>query len=307
MRKLALLCIFAAVCCIALAAVVFLRPAPAADPASGSVSAPVSSAPDPTAAPSPSPSPAPTPSPAPAGVNWPALVTPFDLTGLETERLGWGQGKQVNERNQPIGAVTYQEKYGQWGGVFLAPEAETPTIYLTFDFGYETGYSAAILDTLKEKNAPATFFVVGSYARNNAETVERMLAEGHTVGSHSATHKDMTTLSDEEARAEITDFNQQFAEQFGVTPTLFRFPEGVFSQRLLALAANEGMRSVFWSYAYADWDANAQPDVAESLEKALAAAHPDAVYLLHPMATNSAMLGELIDGLRAAGYTLAAL
>ena len=307
MRKLALLCIFAAVCCIALAAVVFLRPAPAADPASGSVSAPVSSTPDPTAAPSPSPSPAPTPSPAPAGVNWPALATPFDLEGLSTERLGWGQGKQVNEQNQPIGAVTYQEKYGQWGGVFLAPEAETPTIYLTFDFGYETGYSAAILDTLKEKNAPATFFVVGSYARNNAETVERMLAEDHTVGSHSATHKDMTALSDEEARAEITDFNAQFAQQFGVTPTLFRFPEGVFSQRLLALAANEGMRSVFWSYAYADWDANAQPEVAESLEKALAAAHPNAVYLLHPMATNSAMLGDLIDGLRAAGYTLAAL
>ena len=305
MRKLALLCIFAAVCCIALAAGVFLRPAPAADPASGSVSAPASSAPDPTAAPSPSPSPA--PSPAPAGVNWPALAAPFDLTGLETERLGWGQGKQVNERNQPISAVAYQEKYGQWGGVFLAPEAETPTIYLTFDFGYETGYSAAILDTLKEKNAPATFFVVGSYAKNNAETVERMLAEGHTVGSHSATHKDMTALSDEEARAEITGFNEQFARQFGATPTLFRFPEGVFSQRLLALAAGEGMRSVFWSYAYADWDASAQPDVAESLSKALAAAHPDAVYLLHPMATNSAMLGDLIDGLRAAGYQLAAL
>lgn len=307
MRRLALLCMFAAVCCIALAVGVFLRPAPAADLVSGSASAPVSSAASAAPAPSPSPTPAPTPSPAPEGVNWPALATPFDLTGLETERLGWGQGKQVNERNQPIGAVTYQEKYGQWGGVFLAPEAETPTIYLTFDFGYETGYSAAILDTLKEKNAPATFFVVGSYAKNNAETVERMLAEGHTVGSHSATHKDMTALSDEEARAEITDFNAQFAQQFGVTPTLFRFPEGVFSQRLLALAANEGMRSVFWSYAYADWDANAQPDKAESLEKALAAAHPDAVYLLHPMATNSAMLGDLIDGLRAAGYTLAAL
>lgn len=307
MRRLALLCMFAAVCCIALAVGVFLRPAPAADPVSGSASAPVSGAASAAPAPSPSPTPAPTPSPAPEGVNWPALATPFDLTGLETERLGWGQGKQVNELNQPIGAVTYQEKYGQWGGVFLAPETETPTIYLTFDFGYETGYSAAILDTLKEKNAPATFFVVGSYAKNNAETVERMLAESHTVGSHSATHKDMTALSDEEARAEITDFNAQFAQQFGVTPTLFRFPEGVFSQRLLALAANEGMRSVFWSYAYADWDANAQPDKAESLEKALAAAHPNAVYLLHPMATNSAMLGELIDGLRAAGYTLAAL
>lgn len=306
MRRLALLCIFAAVCCIALAVALFAGRAPAGEPASAPAASPAPAA---SAAPSPAPSPtpAPTPSPAPAGPAWQPLATPFDLAGLSAERLGWGQGRQVNESNQPIGAVAYQEKYGAWGGVFLAPAAETPTVYLTFDFGYETGYSAAILDTLKEKDAPATFFVVGSYAENNADAVARMLAEGHTVGSHSASHKDMTALSDEEARAEITDFNAQFARQFGVTPTLFRFPEGVFSQRLLALAANEGMRSVFWSYAYADWDASAQPDEAESLEKALAAAHPDAIYLLHPMATNSAILGELIDGLRAAGYQLAAL
>ena len=311
MRRAVLILLPAAVCCLALAVGLLLRAAPAPAPASSALpaagGASAAASPAPTQTPAPTPAPTPTPSPAPVGVNWPALATPFDLAGLETERLGWGQGRQVNEQNQPVGAVAYQEKYGQWGGTFLAPAAETPTVYLTFDFGYETGYSAAILDTLKEKNAPATFFVVGSYAENNADTVARMLAEGHTVGSHSATHKDMTALSDEEARAEITGFNEQFAQQFGVTPTLFRFPEGVFSQRLLALAANEGMRSVFWSYAYADWDASAQPDVAESLSKALAAAHPDAVYLLHPMATNSAMLGELIDGLRAAGYQLAAL
>ena len=311
MRRAVLILLPAAVCCLALAVGLLLRAAPAPAPASSALpaagGASAAASPAPTQTPAPTPAPTPTPSPAPVGVNWPALATPFDLAGLETERLGWGQGRQVNEQNQPVGAVAYQEKYGQWGGTFLAPAAETPTVYLTFDFGYETGYSAAILDTLKEKNAPATFFVVGSYAENNADTVARMLAEGHTVGSQSARHKDMTALSDEEARAEITDFNRQFAGQFGVTPTLFRFPEGVFSARLLALAAGEGMYSVFWSYAYADWDANDQPPVAESLEKALAAAHPDAIYLLHPMATNSAMLGDLIDGLRAAGYTLAAL
>lgn len=311
MRRAVLILLPAAVCCLALAVGLLLRPAPAPAPASSALpaagGASAAASPAPTQTPAPTPAPTPTPSPAPAGVNWPALAAPFQLEGLETERLGWGQGRQVNEQNQPVGAVAYQEKYGQWGGTFLAPAAETPTVYLTFDFGYETGYSAAILDTLKEKNAPATFFVVGSYAENNADTVARMLAEGHTVGSHSASHKDMTALSDEEARAEIADFNRQFAGQFGVTPTLFRFPEGVFSARLLALAANEGMYSVFWSYAYADWDANDQPPVAESLEKALAAAHPDAIYLLHPMATNSAMLGDLIDGLRAAGYQLAAL
>ena len=307
MRKLGLLFIFAAVCCLALAVGVFAlktgTPAPGAPTASPAPALPL---PTPTPQPTPAPTPQPTDLPAAARPGY-ASVGPFELDGLDAQRLPWGQGKQVNEQNQPLGAVQYQQEYGALGGLFLAPAQPQPTVYLTFDFGYETGYSAAILDTLAEKQAPATFFVVGSYAKNNADTVRRMLAEGHTVGSHSLTHKDMTALSLEQARAELTDFNAQFRELFGQTPQLFRFPEGVFSRQLLALAANEGMYSVFWSYAYADWAADDQPDPAESLQKALDAAHPDAIYLLHPMATNSAILGDLIDGLRAAGYTVAPL
>lgn len=292
----ALFCIFAAV---------VTRPAaPASEPAP-------TASPQPTAAPTAQPTPVPTPSPPayvpPATGGLSLAGVPFDVLALDTQRLGWGQGKQVNEQNQPIGAVSYAGTYSQYGGLFLAPKQQTPTIYLTFDFGYETGYSASILDTLAEKQVPATFFLVSSYAKNQTDTVQRMLNDGHSVGSHSVHHKDMTGLSLEEARSEIVDFNDTFSSLYGKTPTLFRFPEGVFSQQLLALAANEGMYSVFWSWAYQDWDNANQPDEAESLEKMLNAAHPDAIYLLHPMATNASVLADLIDGLRQKGYTLAAL
>lgn len=309
-RKWGVLGILLAVCLLALAIGGFaLLPGagPGAQPAPtpAGPAAPTAS-PVPTAAPTPQPTPEPTALPAAARPGYPALG-PFELEALSTERLGWGQGKQMNELNQPVGSVAYREKYAQYGGLFLAPERSEPTVYLTFDFGYETSYSGAILDTLAEKQAQATFFLVGSYARNNPDTVRRMLEGGHSVGSHSATHKDMTALPLEEARAEITDFNEEFQQLYGQRPGLFRFPEGVFSEQLLALAANEGMYSVFWSYATVDWDAENQPDPAEALQKALDAAHPDAIYLLHPMATNSQILGQLIDGLRAAGYTVAPL
>lgn len=309
-RKWGVLGILLAVCLLALAVGGFAL-LPGAGPGASSAPQPVVSA-APTASPAPAVSAAPQPTPEPTALpaaarpGYPALG-PFELEALNTERLPWGQGKQVNELNQPVGSVAYREKYAQYGGLFLAPEQAQPTVYLTFDFGYETGFSGAILDTLAEKQAQATFFLVGSYARNNPDTVRRMLDEGHTVGSHSATHKDMTTLTLSEARAEITGFNDEFEQLYGQRPAVFRFPEGVFSEQLLALAANEGMYSVFWSYATVDWDPENQPDPAEALQNALGAAHPGAIYLLHPMATNSEILGRLIDGLRAAGYTVAPL
>lgn len=310
-KKLGVLFILLAVCLLAAAVGSFaLRmdgPASAPSAAQAPVATPVPTpAATPGALPTQQPAPQPTAQPAAARPGYPALG-PFELEDLSTERLGWGQGRQMNEQNQPVGATVYRDKYAQYGGLFLAPQQAQPTIYLTFDFGYETGYSAAILDTLAEKQVKGTFFLVGSYARNQEDTVTRMLADGHTVGSHSATHKDMTGLSLDEARAEIADFNTQFQELYGQTPQLFRFPEGVFSEQLLALAANEGMYSVFWSYAYKDWDNAAQPEPETALQAALGAAHPDAIYLLHPMATNSEILGRLIDGLREKGYAIAPL
>ena len=67
-------------------------------------------------------------------------------------------------------------------------------IYLTFDAGYENGYTAQILDTLKKHNVKATFFLVGNYIQSSPELVKRMVTEGHTVGNHT-TEDELLLLS----------------------------------------------------------------------------------------------------------------
>ncbi len=89
---------------------------------------------------------------------------------------------------------------------------------------------------------------------------------------------------------------------------LFRFPAGVFSAQSLAAVNNLNYRSVFWSYAYADWDTAHQPDPAASLQKAVERLHPGAIYLLHGISsTNAAILPGLVDAARAQGYEFALL
>ena len=85
---------------------------------------------------------------------------------------------------------------------------------------------------------------------------------------------------------------------------LFRYPAGKFSEQSLAIVNNCGYKSVFWSFAYLDYDVENQPDRAESLKKMVDKLHPGAVYLLHAeSSTNAAVLGEFIDQAREKGYT----
>ncbi len=229
-----------------------------------------------------------------------------DIAKLDNKKNGWGQGTQVDEQNRPVSCTSYQKKYGKYGAVFI--KEDNQDFYLTFDEGYENGFTAKILDVLKEKNVPAVFFVTQDYVKKNADLVKRMIAEGHVVGNHSWTHPSMPTLSLEQAAQEIIKLHDYVKEQFGYEMTLFRPPMGEYSEQTLALAQQLGYQSVFWSYAYKDWDPKNQPEEAASLEKALKYAHGGAVYLLHAVSeTNTNMLGTFIDGIREKGYTFKAL
>ena len=224
-----------------------------------------------------------------------------DKASFSSQPVTWGPGVNFNEDNQPAACVSLQEKYGDKGAVFLSGDNR---IYLTFDLGYESGYTNDILDVLGEKNVKATFFVTGSYAKNQEEIVKRIIAEGHTVGNHSNTHPDMTAISEEDAVSEITEVHNIVKEKYGYETYLFRFPAGTFSEKTLAVAAENGHHSVFWSFAYNDWDNANQPDAAEALQKTTDRLHPGAVYLLHPMKTNSIILADLIAAAQKAGYEI---
>lgn len=227
-----------------------------------------------------------------------------DYAEYENESKGWGQGIPVNEENRPISCDIYQEKYGEYGGVFIMP-ADEKKMYLTFDEGYENGYTPIILDALKEKNCPAVFFVTLPYVKSHPDLVQRMIDEGHIVGNHSVRHKQMPSLSAQEQIEEIAGLHNYMVENFNYQMSLFRPPEGVWSTRTMYIASQLGYKTILWSYAYADWDPQKQLGVETAFPKVSKAAHNGAVYLLHAVSKdNSEMLGDLIDYWRDEGYSL---
>lgn len=225
--------------------------------------------------------------------------------GLDTTKLGWGPGGPVDADNRPDGATVYQEKYGQYAADFIRKNNQN--IYLTFDEGYENGYTDDILDTLQEKGVRAVFFVTMPYVQSEPELVQRMIDEGHIVGNHSVNHPSFPEISFEECQQEIMELHDYVKENFGYEMSLFRFPMGEFSEADLKVVQDLGYRSVFWSFAYRDWLVDEQPDPQEAIATIEDKCHPGAIYLLHAVSeTNAQILGQVIDDLRGEGYVFCA-
>jgi len=226
-----------------------------------------------------------------------------DISSLSNESINWSFGGSADENGRPHVVTAAQEKYKNYNVDFIR-ESEKK-IYLTFDEGYENGYTPQILDILKAKNIKATFFITMGYAKSQPELVQRMINEGHVVGNHSTTHpeKGMPSLSLSQQKADIEELHNYVKDKFGYEMYLFRYPAGIYSEQSLALMSSLGYKSVFWSFAYADWDSNNQPDEAQSLEKLTTKLHPGAIYLLHAVSkTNTDILSQFIDNAQSSGY-----
>ena len=198
--------------------------------------------------------------------------------------------------------------------IWQKPIAGRKVVYLTMDNGYEfNNNTASILDTAKDKQVPITFFVIGSYIENNPDLVKRMVEEGHTVANHSYTHPDSVKMLDEKGEeaflADIRRLETAFRDLTGrEIARLYRTPSGIYSERLLYLMTREGYRTVFWSFAYQDWLTDDQPDPEKAKARILNQLHDGSVILLHAVSnTNTEILPELIDGIRARGYEFARL
>ena len=163
-----------------------------------------------------------------------------------TEKIVWGPGRAENHA-RPNDPVSLQEKYGELGAQFLM--SDDKFICLTFDEGYENGFTPAILDTLKEKNVKAIFFVTYDFAKDNPELIERMIDEGHIIGNHTYRHLTMDEITLEEATEEVMFLDRYMKQNFKYRMKLFRFPKGEFSESTLALVNELGYKSIFWSFA----------------------------------------------------------
>jgi len=238
-----------------------------------------------------------------------SLYTRSELMALENVKKGYGPGTSKNGV-RPSNAVNNQTAYGKYNTHFIGPDDKN--VYLTFDCGYEytdpvTGVrqTEKILDVLKEKNVKAVFFVTKWYCVSAEDLVQRMIDEGHIVGNHTSNHPSMPSVSLDKNVEEVMSLHNYVKEKFGYTMTYFRPPSGEFSSRVLALVQSLGYKTVYWSFAYADWDTTKQMDIDTARSKILDSAHNGAIYLLHAVSTtNATLMGDIIDGLIEKGYTL---
>lgn len=235
-----------------------------------------------------------------------ALIFCMPLTVM-ADSGNWGLGYGVSGE-KPTGNATADELLEN--NSYYVGDGDEKIIYLTFDAGYENGYTEEILNVLKEEEVPAAFFLVGTYIRDNPDIVRRMVGEGHIVGNHTMNHPDMSAISDKDSFIkELTEVQEQYLAVVGEEmPMYYRPPQGKYSESNLKMAAELGYTTVFWSLAYVDWNVDDQPTKEQAFEKLLPRIHPGAVLLLHSTSkTNAKILKELITEYKGLGYEFKSL
>ena len=228
------------------------------------------------------------------------------INSLPNDNNGWGFVKKKG--TFPEFTKGQMDMMAKYGCIYAGNKSEK-VLYLTFDEGYENGYTGAILDTLKEKGVPATFFITGPYLEKNSDLISRMVAEGHIVGNHTVNHPNMPSKGTKEAmQEEILNLDRRFFELYGRHMTYFRPPEGAYSERSLAATNELGYKTVLWSFAYKDWETDNQKGADYAYESVVPYLHNGCVILLHAVSKdNTEALGRIIDAARAEGYVFKSL
>lgn len=186
---------------------------------------------------------------------------------------------------------------------------EEKPVFLTFDCGYENGFTPAMLDSLKKHHAPAAFFLCKHFIKDQPELVKRMKEEGHVVGNHTANHICMPESDERTIREEISENASYMKEATGYDmDPFFRPPKGEYSERTLQITKDMGYTTVFWSMAYVDYDVNQQPGAQYVIDHFRKYIHPGAIPLIHNVSqSNAEALDTVLTNLEKEGYTFHSL
>ena len=225
---------------------------------------------------------------------------------ISNKTIGWGIKRNSNHEQPDVGSQN-KKILEENNGICLG-NSNKKKIYLTFDEGYEAGYTPKILEVLKNNDVKAAFFITAHFANTEPELVKQMIDEGHTVGNHTVNHKSMPTLSEEEIKKEVMDLHISIYQKFSYDMKYLRPPKVEFSEKSIIETNNLGYKTVMWSFAYEDWNEKNQPNEEDAKKKILNNLHNGEIMLLHGNSkTNTNILDAVIKEAKNGGYEFKSL
>lgn len=234
-----------------------------------------------------------------------------EISSLDATVKGYGSGKSRDENNRPFMPVSLQEYYRSKGYNVTFIGDNTKYVFLTFDMGWEYSNDGVrntekLLDLLKEKNVKAAFFVTYEYVNQHSkDLVQRMIEEGHVVGSHGYDHpyNGIPSLPLEEQIQDTLNMQKYIKDTFNYDMYMYRFSSSYYSDRSIAMVNKIGYHTSFWSVESIDWEVDNQPDPAALMQEYMTELHPGAIYMMHAVSnSNMQIMSDFIDKVRENGY-----
>ena len=229
------------------------------------------------------------------------LAESNDAGVFNNKLLRWGISRRP-ENQTPAADPGAPQLLSKYGAAWLGDTSEK-IIFLTFDEGYENGFTPQILDVLRDNGIKAAFFITGPYLKEHQDLVRRMIEEGHEVGNHTIHHPSLPELADSGLEEEVLGLDRAFNEKFGLHMRFLRPPKGEYSERSLAVTNKLGYCNLFWSFAYDDWYRDRFRGADYAYNIVMRNLHNGAVLLLHAVSKDNAeALDSIIKGALEKGY-----
>lgn len=178
------------------------------------------------------------------------------------------------------------------------PDKKMVSFMVNVAWGNE--YLEPILSTFKRENVKATFFLDGTWLKNNKELAARIAEEGHELSNHAYSHPDMAALTRAQQYAQISK-TEELLNAMNVTNKWFAPPSGSYNAATVQVAREQGLMTVLWTIDTVDWR---NPPADGVIRKIDAKLHPGALILMHPTATSRDALAGMIASAKAKGYAI---
>ncbi|WP_078554596.1 polysaccharide deacetylase family protein [Bacillus alkalicellulosilyticus] len=178
---------------------------------------------------------------------------------------------------------------------------EKPMVTLLVNVAWGNEQLPELLKIMNEQQVKSTYFLDGSWVKNNPKLAKMIVEEGHEIGNHAYSHPDMKRLSAARIKEELEKTNDVIYATLEVTPKWFAPPSGSYRQEVVEIADAMNMHTILWSVDTIDWR---KPEPQAMVENVLGKVHPGAMILMHPTSSTAAGLEQLIIGLKAKGYQI---